>query len=346
MCYINGGSQRLRGRKPETNDLRRATHDEEGAVQDGRQHDPAGRVEAVGVSLGRPRGGRGGRSGPGARTARAGPAVRTERLRLSRATAGRRQQYTYPTGLDPVTPNTPLDADEMRITFLGSVFPPTRRAQQMMSIFVEVGRGSRTPMVGTRQSDGLLRLRLRVRVVPITAPWRIGFGRMDKVFMAHLHGDHMSDLSAHLLLRTRGRPQVAPVRLGARAFGRAQARAPPPALYDDGTKAFCKNLREALRWHTESFSFQTTSYGGYHFPPRQSWGLPCDPVPVGDDPRTTAMPWSPLSWTGGSTGRAGRQRRLPQPDNRREDHPLPGDPLPKGLHRLQARVDDGGLSCR
>jgi hypothetical protein len=30
-------------------------------------------------------------------------------------------------------------ADEMRITFMGSTIPPTRRAQQMMSILVEVG---------------------------------------------------------------------------------------------------------------------------------------------------------------------------------------------------------------
>ena len=34
---------------------------------------------------------------------------------------------------------TRLEPDEMRITFLGSVIPPVRRAQEEMSIFVEVG---------------------------------------------------------------------------------------------------------------------------------------------------------------------------------------------------------------
>ena len=58
------------------------------------------------------------------------------------------QEYTYPTDykLGSFKPDTPLDADEMRITFLGTVFPPNRRAQQMMSIFVEVGPWVPEPM--------------------------------------------------------------------------------------------------------------------------------------------------------------------------------------------------------
>ena len=53
------------------------------------------------------------------------------------------QEYTYPkdANLGPfnLADQQKLGADEMRITFLGTVFPPNRRAQQMMSIFVEVG---------------------------------------------------------------------------------------------------------------------------------------------------------------------------------------------------------------
>ena len=61
------------------------------------------------------------------------------------------QQYSYFESLDPFNPynpNTkttiaPLGKDEMRITFLGSCIPPVRRAQQMMSVFVEVGWDSK-----------------------------------------------------------------------------------------------------------------------------------------------------------------------------------------------------------
>ena len=58
---------------------------------------------------------------------------------------------------------------------------------------------------------------------------------------------------------------------------------PPRRYYDDGTRAFCKNLRDAWRWHTESFGFQGTSLEDPKIPTREDWGLPCEPVPVGDD---------------------------------------------------------------
>jgi ribonuclease Z len=72
----------------------------------------------------------------------------------------------------------------------------------------------------------------------------------------------------------------------------------PPRHYDDGTKAFCKNLRAAMRWHTESFSFLKTRYKGYPIPTRKSWGLPVDPIPVGDDPRDDGYALVPieLNW--------------------------------------------------
>ena len=57
----------------------------------------------------------------------------------------------------------------------------------------------------------------------------------------------------------------------------------PHLLYDDGTTAFCSNFRKAMRWHTESMGFLQTGYKNYQVPTRQSWGLPCDPVPVGND---------------------------------------------------------------
>jgi hypothetical protein len=48
--------------------------------------------------------------------------------------------YTYFQGLEPFNPNTALETNEMRITFMGSMIPlPVRRAQAEMSVFVEVG---------------------------------------------------------------------------------------------------------------------------------------------------------------------------------------------------------------
>ena len=50
--------------------------------------------------------------------------------------------YSYPDRLRKFTPDMwpDLADDEMRITFLGTFAgPPVRRAQQQMSIFVEVG---------------------------------------------------------------------------------------------------------------------------------------------------------------------------------------------------------------
>jgi hypothetical protein len=56
------------------------------------------------------------------------------------------QQYDYPTYLfqkgDVFIPDTDapqLTDNEMRITFLGTAFPPMRKAQQMMIFFVELG---------------------------------------------------------------------------------------------------------------------------------------------------------------------------------------------------------------
>src|SRR5208282_4618947 len=47
--------------------------------------------------------------------------------------------YYYQT-LTPFKPTTPIASNEMRITFMGSMIPlPVRRAQEEMSVFVEVG---------------------------------------------------------------------------------------------------------------------------------------------------------------------------------------------------------------
>ena len=197
---------------------------------------------------------------------------------------------------DPIDPQTkiykPLENNEMRITFMGSCVPPVRRAQQMMSIFVEVGPGP-----GGTKPDQFV-FDCGSGVCANYGAMGIGFARMDKVFIAHLHGDHMSDLT-HIYCFGPSGDRKSPVYVWGPGPSGVKSPRPPRRLYDDGTKAFCKNLREAMRWHTESFSFQTTSYEGYPIPTRQSWGLPCDPRPVGDDPPDDAYALVPieLDWT-------------------------------------------------
>src|SRR5512135_3570669 len=62
---------------------------------------------------------------------------------------GKTQRYSYYNSLKKIAPwgkgyygnltGTPLEPDEVRITFMGSVVPMPRLAQAEMSIFVEVG---------------------------------------------------------------------------------------------------------------------------------------------------------------------------------------------------------------
>lgn len=172
---------------------------------------------------------------------------------------------------------TPLAANEMRISFMGSQNPPPRRVQKMMSVFVEVGWDDQKH----RPLDQFI-FDCGSGVCTNYDAMGIGFSRMDKVFLAHLHGDHMADLT-HIYCFGPSADRKSPLYVwGPSASGVKSPRA-PRRLYADGTQAFCRNLREAARWHTESFSFQSTALLEPDVPSRQEWGLPCDPVPVGDD---------------------------------------------------------------
>lgn len=200
------------------------------------------------------------------------------------------QRYSYFNSLDEFHPNLnrKLDPDEMRITFMGSMFPPPRRAQQEMSIFVEVGwdNDRNKPLdqfvfdCGSGVSTNYMAM-------------GIGYGRMDKIFLNHLHADHMGDVG-HIYCFGPSADRKSPLYVWGPGPSGVKSPRPPRRLYDDGTKAFCKNLREAMRWHTESFSFQATSYVDYEVPTRKDWGLPHDPVPVGDDPPKDAYALVPI----------------------------------------------------
>jgi len=121
---------------------------------------------------------------------------------------------------------------------------------------------------------------------------------MDKIFLTHLHGDHTSDL-IHIYCFGPSSDRKSPLYLW--GPGPSGVESPPGSgkYYDDGTKAFCANLRAACRWHTESFSFQSTSYTPYIRPTQTSWGLPYSPIPVGDDAPDDSYAMVPieLDWT-------------------------------------------------
>jgi ribonuclease Z len=201
------------------------------------------------------------------------------------------QCYTYFNQLEEFTPGTPLEPDEMRITFLGSTIPPTaRRVQQMMSIFVEVGNAK-------GKSDSFV-FDCGAGVVANYGAMGIPFSKMDKIFITHLHGDHMSDLT-HIYCFGPSTDRKSPLYVFSNSNSTEASPSGLPATYDDGVVAYCGNLRKAMRWHTESFSFLSTGYQSYERPTKESWGLPVDPVPVGDDDASDGYALIPieLDWT-------------------------------------------------
>lgn len=207
------------------------------------------------------------------------------------------QKYTYFSNLDEISfiddtySYIPPAANEMRITFMGSTIPPElRQSQKMMSVFVEVGdaNGVGDQFVFDCGSG----------VCSNYNSMGVSFGKMNKIFLTHLHGDHMSDLT-HIYCFGAVSDRKSPLFV----WGGGPSGVPDPKnprlLYNDGVKAFCGHLREACRWHSESQSFISTSYEGYEPPTRKSWGLPCNPVPVSDDSRYDGYAMIPieLDWT-------------------------------------------------
>ncbi len=190
----------------------------------------------------------------------------------------------------------PLEPDEMRISFMGSTIPPTRRVQQMMSIFVEVGWDP----VRKRAKDQFV-FDCGTGVVANYGAMEVGFGRMDKIFLTHLHGDHLSDVT-HVYCFGPASDRLSPLYIwGPGPSGVPNPKA-PHQLYDDGTTAYSSHLRDALRWHTESFSFQPTTYTAPYPTAREikeKWGLPLMPAAVSDDPWGDAYAMVPieLDWS-------------------------------------------------
>jgi len=226
------------------------------------------------------------------------------------------QKYTYFEQMTNIyqpneqdDPNIVLNDGEMRITFLGTMVPPVRRAQQEVSIFVEVGpwvpdpNHPNDPRYG-RASDSFV-FDCGSGVAGNYGAMNIQYSRMDKIFLTHLHADHMSDLT-HIYCFGPGGGRFSPLYVWGPSPSGVKNPKAPPKYYDDGTKALCKHLREALRWCTESFSFQASAHDGYG-KPWKKWGLPCDPVPVGDDPPDDGYALVPIELDWRKYGKDGKK---------------------------------------
>jgi len=181
---------------------------------------------------------------------------------------GASNRNSYFKRLKPYTPGKePLGEDEMRITFLGSWYSP-RIAQSCNSVFVEVGWDS---------SKGLPKDQFifdcGTGVVAKYFAMGIPLSRMNKIFFTHIHGDHMSDLT-HIYCFGPAYDRKSPLYVWGPGRSGLIYRDPDGKIsgpYNDGTVDYCNLLREAARWHTESFSFETTSLTDYDLP---SWTCP------------------------------------------------------------------------
>ncbi len=121
-----------------------------------------------------------------------------------------------------------LAEDEMRITCLGSGNPIVRKAQAAASWLVELGNGDNFIFdIGGGAVQNL---------------WSLGIppADLDKLFITHLHLDHVGDF--HVLF-------------DAMAWGRntpLHVWGPSGYTKEMGTEAFCDSMRRAALWHIES----------------------------------------------------------------------------------------------
>ena len=171
----------------------------------------------------------------------------------------------------------PLAEGEMRITFLGTSCTPML-AQQGVSVYVEVGPTQNVPGRMPAPLDyAMFDCGMGCLANYIAAG--IPYQRMDKIFLTHLHADHMTELSAIYCFgesADRKSPQY--------VWGPSKSGVKDPVtgqIHEDGIRATLEHFREVWRWHTEAFSFTYNGYKSYDPEVQERWGLPVAPVPVG-----------------------------------------------------------------
>ena len=126
----------------------------------------------------------------------------------------------------------PLDDGEMRVTVLGSGNPWPTRAQASASVLVEIGNTERDLLVfdlGTGSLANYASLKLPVN-------------KLNKVFLTHLHADHMGDL----ITLSGSFSKVG------RADGSVSVWGPSGTEPRLGTRHFVESIEESLAWDTEA----------------------------------------------------------------------------------------------
>jgi len=122
----------------------------------------------------------------------------------------------------------PLAEDEMRVICTGSGNPMVRRGQAATGWLVQLGNGDNFVFdVGGGTVQNLWSLEIHPAYV-------------DKLFLTHLHLDHVGDF--HVLFDALGWARNTPLHV----WGGSGAT---PEM---GTAAFCDHMQKAAMWHTES----------------------------------------------------------------------------------------------
>jgi ribonuclease Z len=138
---------------------------------------------------------------------------------------------SYPQLFEPGTEE--LDAAEIRVTVLGSGDPFVRRSQAAASILVEIGNEERDFLLFDLGSGAVANF--NSLGLPVTAA--------TKVFLSHLHADHVGDFPTFLWCLAKGGRRD-PVEV----WG-------PAGEYEPlGTRAFTEHLAAAYAWDTESLA--------------------------------------------------------------------------------------------
>ncbi len=132
-----------------------------------------------------------------------------------------------------------LDKDEIRVTACGTGMPAARHAQAATCFLVEFGNGEKLIFdIGSGAMENI-------------AAYMIPMEFLDKIFLTHLHTDHMGDLDAIWAGGwTSGRPT------GLKVYG-------PSGLHPElGTKAAMEGFLDHVAWDKETRSFQITPAPG------------------------------------------------------------------------------------
>ena len=128
----------------------------------------------------------------------------------------------------------PMDPDELRIAFMGTSFIP-RLSQEANSVFVQCG------------TDGNFVFDCGSGVISKYISMGVAYSQMDKIFLTHLHADHTSDLMFIYMFGPSGDRLT-----DLHVWG------PTGPTPEEGTAAFCDQLRALTQWHRLSFSFLST----------------------------------------------------------------------------------------